>query len=201
MSENEASDRFRQFVEEFGEVLRVVALRDLLLIVETVAKVAGARCFTEDEISTLVNGFREALLKIASRYGIQELPERSGLQWDFASLRHSLKAIRRRVLAAAEELSECRVPVPSFDSCTSIDERGKKVWRTMRGEGTQRGNGFPDIQGALIRALHPEGEGDGVDEDDPRFDQERLERMEGDSPGFAEMIQRLEEGVFPKGDD
>lgn len=197
MSENEASDRFRQFVEEFGEVLRVVALRDLLLIVETVAKVAGARCFTEDEISTLVNGFREALLKIASRYGIQELPERSGLQWDFASLRRSLGAICLQALATAEERSECGVPVPSFDSRTSIDERGKRVGKTMRGEGIQRGNRFPDIQGAFIRVLHPEG--DGVDEDDPRFDQERLERMEKDSPDFARMIQRLEEEISPKG--
>lgn len=137
MSENEASDRFRQFVEEFGEVLRVVALRDLLLIVETVAKVAGARCFTEDEISTLVNGFREALLKIASRYGIQELPERSGLQWDFASLKRSLGAIRRQALATAEERSECGVPVPSSDSRTSMDDRGKKVGRTMRGGHTK----------------------------------------------------------------
>lgn len=144
---------------------------------------------------------REVLSNSASQCGIEELPERSGLLLDFASLRHSLEAIHRRVLAAAEELSECRVPVPSSDSRTSIDERGKKVGRTMRGEGIQRGNGFPDIQGAFIRALHPESEGDGVDEDSPEVYGENLERMEGDSPGFARMIQRLEEDIFPEGKD
>lgn len=38
-----------------------------------------------------------------------------------------------------------------------------------------------------------------MDEDDPGFDQERLERMEKDSPDFARMIQRLEEEISPKG--
>lgn len=61
--------------------------------------------------------------------------------------------------------------------------------------------GLPDIQGAFIRALHPESEGDGVDEDSPEVYGENLERMEGDSPGFARMIQRLEEDIFPEGKD
>lgn len=188
-------------VSEIERILRSVAFRELALIVEATARVVGAQCFAEEELSRFVSELREVLSNSASQCGIEELPERSGLLLDFASLRHSLEAIHRRVLAAAEELSECRVPVPSSDSRTSIDERGKKVGRTMRGEGIQRGNGFPDIQGAFIRALHPEGEGGGVDEDDPKFDRERLERMERDSPGFAERIRRLEEDISPKGDD
>jgi len=59
----------------------------------------------------------------------------------------------------------------------------------------------PDIQMAMIRALHPEGEGDGVDEDSPELDEERLEFMRESSPGFARMIQRLEEDIFPEGKD
>lgn len=188
-------------VSEIERILRAVAFRELTLIVETTVRVVGAQCFAEEELSRLVSELRKVLSNSASRCGIEELPERSGLQWDFASLRHSLEAIRRRALATAEELSECRVPVPSFDSRSSIDERGKKVGRTMREESIQGGRRFLDIQMAMIRALHPEGEGGGVDEDDPKFDRERLERMERDSPGFAERIRRLEEDIFPKGDD
>ena len=188
-------------VSEIERILRAVAFRELTLIVETTVRVVGAQYFAEEELSRLVSELRKVLSNSASRYGIQELPERSGLQWDFASLKRSLGAIRRQTLATAEERSECGVPVPSFDSRSSIDERGKKVGRTVREECIQGGSMLPDIQGAFIRALHPEGEGDGVDEGDPKFDRERLERMEKDSPDFARMIQRLEEDIFPEGKD
>lgn len=187
-------------VSEIERILRSVAFRELALIVEATARVVGAQCFAEEELSRLVSELREVLSNSASQCGIEELPGRSGLLLDFASLRHSLEAIRCQVLATAEELSECRVPVPSFDSCTSIDDGEKKVGRTI-GECIQGGSMLPDIQGAFIRALHPESEGDGVDEDSPEVYGENLERMEGDSPGFARMIQRLEEDIFPEGKD
>ena len=46
---------------------------------------------------------------------------------------------------------------------------------------------FPDIQGAMIRALHPEG----VDDDDSESYEDLLSRMREESGGLAEKVSRV----------
>lgn len=181
-------------VSEIERILRSVAFRELALIVEATARVVGAQCFAKEELSRLVSELREVLSNSASQCGIEELPERSGLQWDFASLECSLEAIRRQALAAAEECSECMVPVPNFNPDGPRRERVSGSMRVtnggVAGEGVCQALGRDYSEEGLRRLIREYLNAEYL---------KLLKLMDGDFLRLTRGVQKFDRDIFPTG--
>ncbi len=119
-------------------------------------------------------------------------------------LLEELKRIARKRMMGQFSLKEIEVVVNSlvdavgalnFNNGSDVEkdlrESSKKPIDSDRAPLKEQPEGWKstNIQEAMIRALHPEGEEE-RDEDSPESDEELLARMREQSPGFAKLVRR-----------
>ena len=168
----------QQALDDVPESDRRVAYGNLLLV----TLVAFRQATSEGGISIpekLRESFEQEVISgiasILARYFELETPLLEVGDIDFNDVRRGLFGLRRQLLSsnAADDLSR-------FLSVSFSGKSDKSLIETWR-------EGLPDIQGAMIRALHPEG----VDDDDSESDEGLLSRMREESGGLAEKVSRV----------
>lgn len=143
MSGNEtAISAIDRSMGEICELLRGVSFRSLAVVGRvSIPIILESGVFTEEEVKGILDEFRKFLSDIASKYSIGAISEGNGICWDILELYNIFDRIRDGVLEEVERLSEqALLPVPGFDYSRAMDERGRRVGRTMRagGEGKEK---------------------------------------------------------------
>lgn len=121
-------------MREIHELFRSVSFRSLAVVGRvSIPIVLEGGVFTKEEVEGILDGFRKFLSGIASAYSIGTIPEGNEICWNIPELHGILERIRDGVLEEVERLSErAPVPVPGFDYGRAMDERGRRVGKTVR---------------------------------------------------------------------